>query len=285
MLPITIYGILARIINVFVPIKKKMWVFGADYGKTYREGSKYLLEYMLKNHSDYDCCFITISHQVYNDLKRKGIPVEYNISLSGILKIARAECVFTTQTINDIYFTYKKKNRRFFYLVHGQPLKIAQSALMKTDFWKNLNEKETLLTRLKKKLTHFLNEGSVMNDVEFVAATSDFLKPFMERDFGNKLPVKIMGMPRNDALFQPERMQKEKWVEGVDGKFVVTYMPTHRAYGKGMYSPTPFQNRPEYQQWLRENNIVLLVKNHPNMIKKCKSFYSSDCIIDFPNEK
>lgn len=280
MLPITLYGIFARIVNIFVPIKKKVWAFSADYGKTYREGSKYLLEYMLENHSDYDCSFITMSQKVYDSLKEKGIPVEMNFSLKGMVKTAKAECVFTTQTTADIHFAYKKTGRRYFYLVHGQPLKIAQSALKGTKYWKKYHQKESLMVRIKQCVTHYFNDGYGMDDVEFVAATSDFLKPFMEKDFGSKPPVKVMGMPRNDALFQPERMKKEKWVEGIEGKFVITYMPTHRAYGKGQVSPTPFKDRPEIQQWFRDNNVVFLVKNHPNMIKQCKNFYSSDCIID-----
>lgn len=280
MLPITLYGLFARMVNIFVPIKKKVWVFSADYGKTYREGSKYLLEYMLENHPDYDCCFITMSQKVYDDLKSKGIPVAKNYSFKGMVKTAMAECVFTTQTTADIHFAYKKTGRRYFYLVHGQPLKIAQRALQDTEYWKKYHRKENFAKLLKNRITHYFNEGYTMDDVEFVAATSEFLKPFMEKDFGSKPPVKVMGMPRNDALFQPERMKQEKWVEGIDRKFVITYMPTHRAYGKGKVSPTPFKNRTEIQQWFRDNNAVLLVKNHPNMIKQCKSFYSSDCIID-----
>ena len=252
MLPITLYGAFARLLNAFIPIKKKTWVFGADYGKSYREGSKYLLEYMLKNHPDYNCCFLTWSSQVYDDLRAKGIPVEMNYSLKGIFKAVKAECVFTTQTTADIHFAYKKTGRRYFYLVHGQPLKIAQSALKSTEYWKKYHQKENLATRLKYQITHYFNDGYGMDDVEFVAATSDFLKPFMEKDFGSKPPVKVMGMPRNDALFQPERMEKEKWLDGIEGKFVITYMPTHRAYGKGQASPTPFKDRPDIQQWLRE---------------------------------
>lgn len=158
MLPITLYGVFARLLNAFIPIKKKTWVFGADYGKSYREGSKYLLEYMLKNHPDYNCCFLTWSSQVYDDLRAKGIPVEMNYSLKGIFKAVKAECVFTTQTTADIHFAYKKTGRRYFYLVHGQPLKIAQSALKSTEYWKKYHQKENLATRLKYQITHYFND-------------------------------------------------------------------------------------------------------------------------------
>lgn len=280
MLPITFYGIIARCLNIFIPVKKKCWALGADYGNSYREGSKYMLEYMLENHPEYDSFFVTMSKEVYEELKKSDIPCVMNCSLRGIVKLAKAECVFTTQTTADIHFTYKKYGRRFFYLVHGQPLKIAQSALKDTEYWKKYHKKEGSFVRFKTCLTHFFNDGYGLNDVEFVAATSDFLKPFMEKDFGNKPPVRVMGMPRNDALFQHERMKKEKWIEGIQDKFVITYMPTHRAYGKGQASPTPFKDNREIQQWLKDNNVVLIIKNHPNMIKQCKSFYSSDCIID-----
>ena len=48
-IPITIIGFAARIISAFIPVQKKHWVFGADYGNMYREGPKYLLEYNFKS--------------------------------------------------------------------------------------------------------------------------------------------------------------------------------------------------------------------------------------------
>ena len=269
-------GIIARTINIFTTANPKHWVFGADFGQTYREGSKYLLEYMLKEHPNYQCTFITMNHEVYLELQKKGIPCEMNISLKGILTIASAGCVFTTHAM-DLYYAYPKKNRRFFYLVHGQPLKIAQKALAKTEFWKKLN-KRNIFIKLKNEAGHLLNEGNYK--YEFVSATSNFLKQYMEMDFDYEIPVKVLGMPRNDALFDDKRMQNEKWIKGLDGKFIITYMPTHRAYGKGLVTPTPFKNRPDIQKWMKENNVVLLMKNHPNMAYKVSTEQNTECIID-----
>lgn len=284
MLPLTVYGIFAKLLSPFISIKKKTWVLGADEGKEYREGSKYLLEYMLKEHPDFDCCFITRSKNVYERLKKSGIPVEMNTSWKGIVKTAQAECVFTTQVIGDVLYTYKKKGRRYFYLVHGQPYKKAPWMINQTDFWEKIFPKGNLLQQIKNKLSFFFGVGYTIDDVEFVSATSEFLKPLMEKDFNNNLPVKILGMPRNDALFQPERFKNEKWIEGLEHKFVITYMPTHRAYGQGEKSPTPFQDRADIQNWMKDNNIVLVIKNHPNMLKQYKSFYNSDCIIDITDK-
>lgn len=274
---VTYYGIKARIINIFISVKPKHWVFGADYGHSYREGSKYLLEYMIKNHPDYTCTFITQNSEVYNYLRKKSIPCEMNYSSRGIRIIAEADSVFTTQSMSDIHLAYPKKNRKFYYLLHGQSQKICQNALKDTDWWKNLH-KESIFQKVKHSITNFINEGNKKSD--FVAVTSDFLAPFTEMDFGHQFPVKVLGMPRNDALFDKERMSKEKWIEGVDEKFVILYMPTHRAYGVGEVTPTPFANRPEILEWMQKNNVVLLMKNHPNMIPKIKETINNECIKD-----
>lgn len=57
-------------------------------------------------------------------------------------------------------------------------------------------------------------------------------------------------------------------------------MPTHRGYGTGTVTPTPFIKRPDVQQWFRDNNVVFLMKNHPNMIPKLKDKKDTDVIKD-----
>ena len=275
-IPISIYGFLARLINCFVKVKPKRWVFGADYGMAYREGSKYLFEYMLKKHIDFQCTFITMNKDVKEDLDRKNMPCEYNFSLRGIITIARAEAIFTCQTVpQDIFFAYKKNKRCHYYLVHGQPYKKAFYSL--PDSYKS---KYVWKKHIISKWFDYFTSGVTKEDVSFVSATSSFLKPFMELDFGNLVPVKVLGMPRNDALFDENRMAGEKWVEGVEGKFVITYMPTHRKYGQGELSPAPFISSFDFQEWMRQNDVVLLVKQHPNMIPKLREVNQTDVIRD-----
>jgi len=275
-LPITFYGIIARVINLFVPVKTNHWIFGADYGNMYREGSKYMLEFMLQKHKDFKCCFVTRNKKIKEDLDKLGIPCVLNFTIHGMITIAAADVVFCCQSLKtDIFFAYKKRKRRHFYLVHGQPLKLAFSALpesyrnaygMGSNKWAGL--------------FNYINSGVKTEDSVFVGATSEFLKPFMEKDFGYKIPVRVIGMPRNDGLFDDQRMKSEKWIDGVKGKFVITYMPTHRKYGQGEVSPSPFINRQDYQEWMRDNGIVLLVKQHPNMIPRLKEVKQTDVVRD-----
>ena len=79
------------------------------------------------------------------------------------------------------------------------------------------------------------------------------------------LSTTVIGVNCSMHNVTPEEF--EKWVENIEGKFVITYMPTHRKYGLGTLSPTPFENNREAQKWLEDNNAVLIVKNHPNMLR------------------
>lgn len=279
--PITIYGIVARIINLIVPVKKKHWILGADYGDSFREGSKYLLEFMINNHNDYHCVFITNSRVLKDYLDNNGFPCELNLSLKGMVEIAKAEVVITNRTVNDIKFAFRKKRRKFYYVLHGMPLKIAAEALPQNFTEKYISGGKTILSRISQLIMPPLK----YEDSEFVAVTSDFLKQFEEKDMNYNVPVKVIGMPRNDALFDDKRMRQERWIEGMDGKFVIVYMPTHRKYGAGELSPSPFIEREDYQNWMRKNNVVLLVKQHPNMIPKLKSVRQSDVIRDITCEQ
>lgn len=279
-IPISLFGLLARPLNLLFPVKKKQWVFSADYGQSYREGSKYMLEYMLSYHTDYRCSFITCNKAVYKELKDNGIPCRMNFSVSGILFIARSECVFSTQVCADLYFAYKKKNRRYFYLVHGMPIKKAINAISQSYYDSIFHKKHNLVHRVKDKIAAYLNTGYNLDDVEFISACSDFLVPFMQSDFGPKMKVKILGMPRNDGLFDKKKMENEKWIMGIKEKLIITYMPTHRGYGTGEVTPTPFQTRPDIQKWMEENNVILLMKNHPNMIPKTKESKDTPVVRD-----
>ena len=278
------YGIFARFLSFFVPTKKRLWVCGSDLGNMYREGSKYLFEYMVKNHPEYDCWFVTRSKDVYDELKKRNLPCVMNCSFKGIWVTSRAECVFTTQITADILYTFKKKSRRFFYLVHGQPYKVAIVELAKTNYSKKsvFVQRKSRFSSLKGWLNSCFACDTGCLDSEFVSATSEFLSNLQKRDFGEDMPSKVLGMPRNDALFQPKRMSNEKWIDDVRGKFIISYMPTHRLYGRGSFSPTPFKDRADVQKWMKENNVVFVVKNHPTMLlyKKNEHPYESECIKD-----
>lgn len=274
------YGGSARILNILLPIKKKHWIFGADYGYSYRENTKYLFEYMLKNHPDYVCTFVTNSQDVFDMLKKKQLPCVMNDSLRGVWTIAEADAVFTAQNPNDINYAFKRRGRTYYYMTHGQPYKNCRETLPQA-----VKVKETFSMKIKNLMSYIFCVDYKMKDVSFVTATSDFLAPHMAANIGNCVPVQVLGMPRNDRFFDHERMNEERWIEGVEGKKIVTYMPTHRQYGRGELTPTPFAQNEKAQQWLRDNNVVLVMKQHPNMMTKLNNPINTDVIKDVTKMK
>jgi len=274
------YGLLARFLNKFISVKPKHWVFGADFGNSYREGSKYLVEYMLDKHPDYTCTFVTKNKSVLSELRLRGIPCKHIYSLSAIVTVGQAEAVFATHFMEDVLYAYPKRERQYFHLVHGQPYKLAFLSLPKAYDNIVFERSNSPIKKLRQRFRNWMYYDWELTNSSFVSATSDFLATYMDKDFAHLTPVKVLGMPRNDALFQHERMNSEKWIDGIEGKTVFVYMPTHRAYGRGKASPTPFVNRPEVQKWMRENQVVLLMKNHPNMISQIKEEINTDVIID-----
>ncbi len=273
-----VWGLLARVVNVLVPVRKGHWVFASDYGNQCREGSKYLLEYMLREHSDYHCTFVTRNPVVRENLSKKGIPCVMNFSWKGVCSIARAEAVFFTQYCDDIYFAYRKPHRKYYFLVHGMPYKRAFNAVPDA-FKQKYARKVSAFRKLGAAFRQWLVLAFTMDDVKMVSCCSEFNQRYMPDFFGTNKSYPILGMPRNDALFQDWRMNEEPWID-TDGKFVVTYMPTHRAYGKGKVTPTPFIHRPDIQQWMADNQVVFVMKNHPNMVSALSDVQENSVIRD-----
>ena len=236
---------------------------------------------MVDSHPDYVCVFVTNSKDVLSEIRRKGYPCVINDSLKGVLAISKADAVFSSQNPNDIKYAFKKKGRTYYYLTHGQPYKKCRQMLPK-----NLIQEEwTMFSRLRRCFSRMFCVDYGMKDVSFVPAASEFLKPYVAMTIGCGVPVKILGMPKNDWVSNASKMQQERWLNGVDGKFVITYMPTHRQYGRGAVTPTPFEHNMKVQEWMRENNVVFLMKQHPNMIPKLVNVLDSDVIKDITKQK
>ena len=127
------------------------------------------------------------------------------------------------------------------------------------------NDKETLRGN---KFNYYLWEtfavGFKHNSIDYIAATSDFFVPLMKSAFRNE-NVFADGLPRNDIFGINKKMEiKKKY--GIHGEVVVTYMPTHRAYGKGEQNPIIFKDNNEATEYFKQQNVEIVLKFHKNMI-------------------
>ena len=107
---------------------------------------------------------------------------------------------------------------------------------------------------------------STYKDVDIISTTSDFFMPIMKSAFNNNQTF-IAGQPRNDLFFQNNNSNIKKEL-GLQNHYIITYMPTHRKYGRGDQNPVIFTKNKEAEKYFNDKNIKVLIKLHPNMSSK-----------------
>lgn len=101
-----------------------LWLFSAQGGHNYSDNSKYFFEWMLANHKEEECYWVTKDKDIYEQLLSQDIPVRYFYDIRNILLFAKAKYIICTHshTGNDVY-KFVSKTKTLITLWHGIPLK------------------------------------------------------------------------------------------------------------------------------------------------------------------
>lgn len=250
-------GIVVWPIRKILPIQKGLWVFGAQGGQRYTQNSKYLFEYLLNQMSD--VFWITQSKEVYEELKNQEIPVVYNLSLKGVLMALRAEyVVFSTECTRDILFTCKRRQRKIINVWHGMPMK-------KIGF-DNITPPSSFIAKSHTIIWNYFIGPLKLNDANFVPSTSVFFSELLKHCFRTPY-IFDLGQPRTDAFFSWNKKNIRTKNGFSEDKYIILYMPTHRAFGKGKMNPAVFKANASAIDFFTKNNILLIWKFHINMLK------------------
>ena len=248
------WGLCARIINIFFSTKKGVWIFGAQFGQKYVQNSKYLFEYVLTQGEN--AYWVTKSIDLFNELKKRGMPVLYQFSLKAVIFIAISEYVVVSTSKDDVYYNFKRKNKKFVNLFHGMPMK------------KIIYDRKSVE---QSKIIKFFNNFFISNyrweDCSLIISTSPFFSEILKRCFRCS-NVHVLGQARTDVFYTWNKEAIKKKLGFKEDEFLILYMPTHRAYGKGKINPSIFQNNAVAIDYFRENNIKIIWKFHINMINK-----------------
>ena len=104
--------------------KDNIWLFGAQGGHSYSDNSKYFFEWMLNNHKEEECYWVTKDKDTYRQLLSQDIPVRYFYDIRNMLLLAKAKYVVCTHSHigNDVY-KFVSKSKTLITLWHGIPLK------------------------------------------------------------------------------------------------------------------------------------------------------------------
>ena len=92
----------AYLISFFFPKYSNIWIFGAWQGFRYSDNSKYLFEYVSKNHKNIRCIWLTKSEVVINKLQKNGFEAYYSYSLQGYFYTAISGIVIVSSALHDV---------------------------------------------------------------------------------------------------------------------------------------------------------------------------------------
>ena len=241
------FNIPLYLIAKIIPKDKNIWIFGAWFGEKYGDNSKYLFEYVNKNHPEIRAIWLTKNKETLNIIRKKGYKVYYSYSFMGYLYSLRACFSFISTGFNDInHFVFTK-----FYinLWHGIPLK----KIVYDDKLVNSIRYDTLFHKLIRIIFPFIRKPEDFYKV--IASSKDetiTLSTAFRKNINNILAT---GLPRNDIFFQKKLQNKREMIN-------VIYMPTHRNEGELDIKELFLNNIDLINNSLEKNSIILHIKLH-----------------------
>lgn len=234
-----------------------LWLFSAWEGQKYADNSKYLFEYMLKNHTEITCIWQTRNQDVFQMLKKEGNPVQMIGTEEAQKAQKEAGVVFYTNGLDDFGDFPYIYGAQIVSLWHGVGLKKIYREL-----YTSRNRFFRLCSDAKWKIFSW-----VKRDITIVTSEE------IERQFrigfllGNRDCVIIAGQPRNDIFSEDisirDILKNDDILEKIEHKRIVLYMPTFRKDAKMLINQlNVLWKSKSFEKMLADNNAVFLAKLH-----------------------
>ncbi|WP_163436658.1 CDP-glycerol glycerophosphotransferase family protein [Fibrobacter succinogenes] len=249
-------GVLFRILKLITFRDRNLWAFGCWIGKKYDDNAKFLFEYVNKNHSNIRCVWLTRNKNVVAQVRQLGYEAYLSSSFKGVMMSLRCGVAIMTNGLDDFGAIPLVGGAKIVALWHGVG-----------GFKKIYNENYSGL-KLNVKRTVDAVFNWVGRDISL--GTSEYTAERVMEQFDVKRDsIVITGQPRND-LFR-EKMERSSLVSNVDFDSyskVVLYMPTYRV-SPNTHRDTvkdilqELSSSEKFQDYLKKENILFLVKLHP----------------------
>ena len=233
---------------------KRLWVFGAREGTKFDDNSRYMFEYMIREHRDeFRCVWMTNDSSVVKNLQAKGFEAELNSSLKGKWFQLRAGVALYSHGLIDFGMFPLVGGSFCVALWHGMGFK------------KIYNGKYTGKSLKAKKLLDHVFSWTYR---DLTPVTSEFARSWVKEMFTLKDDgIKITGQPRNDAF---RNVNKDEILSEIDipaDKRVIIFMPTYRQPQLGdnaMFKVVEcLYMSKSLDKYLLVSNSVMVVKLHP----------------------
>lgn len=255
-----------KVLSIFIWRNDKYIAIGSWWGDRFADNSRYLAEYICRNHRGYTVFWVgnpAIKKEVLDSIPnavflKKG-------SLACNIQLLKCKYMFFSQIHSaDISSCNVYKGAITCYLHHGMPLKkLGQDGLNQS-----LGSDRWIIKQIQRVLGKY-------TDYDYFVTSSPIHDRISCSAFAfkgcNETRLIRSGTPRNDMYFEYSDIERKKYKDfysemlGFDpSKKVVMYLPTFRRTSTEVFSFTtlPDNAKDGLSKILEDNNFVLIEKGH-----------------------
>ncbi|WP_091734495.1 CDP-glycerol glycerophosphotransferase family protein [Marininema mesophilum] len=239
-----------------IPRDPKFVVFGAEAGQGFRGNTKYL--YLKAKQDDRIHCVWVLKNPIaVKQMNQEGMECYSVHSLKGIYFQLRAKTFIHSHSIHDDFNRYLLGGATSINTWHGVGLKKVWGANQKTYTYKALHEKNPI-----KRWLHSFVVRTQNASISYVISTSDVVSSYYPETYlVKKENILQLGQARNDVFFH-ETEEDEAVPSFIKENRVITYMPTHRNFGKLDKDINRVLDLKELDAFCEAHGYKFLVKRH-----------------------
>lgn len=241
-------------LQLLIPRRKDIWVFGAWHGRRYSDNSMYLFEFVNAKDAEINAIWITKSRVVCEYVRSLGYKSFMAHSLLGIYYCLQAKYIIVSSVKKDVNHLFIN-GAKTVQLWHGNPMK-------KIGMDDKYSASNTLFIQI---LVKYLFSMAYEFNYDYVVSNAACFSKKMSSAF-NISQAKILetGCPRNDIFFSKKMAPANKEIrQKFKGCKLVYYLPTFRNKGKKQsLLELDSYNERELQEFLERENMVFITKAH-----------------------
>ena len=251
-LKLLLKGIVPSTVGIFLPKVKNRIIFNSTVNEFYDFNTKYLFEYFIEQHKEYECKFVINSHEKREALNREfGVEHNYFIeteTFKGMWYALRAKSWITSAFETPVGGFFLNINRFVFLLGHGTHFK----AIV-------LNENN--LSLVKKVYYNLI----IFNFSKFLVTSKELIDVYKKAYKCSEKKLAVLGEPRHDSMFAPNFSLIEKnFGKEVASERNVLYAPTWRPDGVLKLFPFEDMSWSSFADYLEKEKINIYLRMHPS---------------------
>lgn len=240
-------------LQLLVPRKKNIWVFGAWYGKKYGDNPKYLFEYIIKDNNKIRAIWLTKSKQILLKLRKLGFECYLSNSWKGILfSLLAKKVVFGSGKVdvNKFFINGSQTIQTW----HGSPMKKI-----------GLDDKYSW-SPYKKLILKYIFPFVYEFNIDYVISTAAIFNKYLASAFDiSEKKVLLTGYPRNDVFSNQTDIHPliESMRKSFNNPKIIIYLPTFRSTSERVDLFSDYGFEPKiFNDFLEDNNYIFINKGH-----------------------